>query len=50
MSNYVINNGVLVSTDGYSIRAGNRGHLYGDGLFETIRVLKGHPINLENRY
>ncbi|MDG1915596.1 MAG: aminotransferase class IV [Crocinitomix sp.] len=48
MSNYVINNGVLVSTDGYSIRAGNRGHLYGDGLFETIRVLKGHPINLEN--
>ena len=48
MSNYVINNGVLVFTDGYSIRAGNRGHLYGDGLFETIRVLKGHPINLEN--
>jgi branched-chain amino acid aminotransferase len=48
MSNYVINNGVLVSTDGYSIRAGNRGHLYGDGLFETIRVLNGHPINLEN--
>ncbi|MFT5822991.1 MAG: branched-subunit amino acid aminotransferase/4-amino-4-deoxychorismate lyase [Crocinitomix sp.] len=48
MSNYVINNGVLVSTDGYSIRAGNRGHLYGDGLFETIRVINGHPINLEN--
>ncbi|NOQ75335.1 MAG: 4-amino-4-deoxychorismate lyase [Crocinitomix sp.] len=48
MSNFVINNGVLVSTDGYSIRAGNRGHLYGDGLFETIRVINGHPINLEN--
>ncbi len=48
MSNYVINNGVLVSTDGYSIRAGNRGHLYGDGLFETIRVINSHPINLEN--
>ncbi len=48
MSNYVINNGVLVSTEGYSIRAGNRGHLYGDGLFETIRVINSHPINLEN--
>ena len=48
MSNFVINNGVLVSADGYSIRAGNRGHLYGDGLFETIRVISGNPINLEN--
>jgi len=48
MSKYVNNNGSLISTDGYFIRAGNRGHLYGDGLFETIRVLNGHPINMQN--
>lgn len=48
MSKYVNNNGALVSTEGFAIAAGNRGHLYGDGLFETIRVLNGHPINLQN--
>lgn len=48
MSKFVNNNGNLVSTDGYAIKAGNRGHLYGDGLFESIRVLNGQPINLQN--
>jgi branched-chain amino acid aminotransferase len=47
MSRYVNNNGQLISAEGYSIEAGNRGHLYGDGLFESIRVFDGHPINLE---
>jgi len=47
MSLYVNNNGQLVSAEGYSIAAGNRAHLYGDGLFESIRVIDGHPINLE---
>lgn len=48
MSKFVNNNGSLVSTDGYAIEAGNRGHLYGDGLFESIRVINGDPINLDN--
>lgn len=48
MSRFVNNNGVLLSSESYSIMAGNRGHLYGDGLFESIRVFKGHPINLQN--
>lgn len=48
MSKFVNNNGVLVSAEGYALGAGNRGHLYGDGLFETIRVIHGHPINLAN--
>ena len=47
MSGYVNNNGNLISKDGYAIHAGNRGHLYGDGLFESIRVINGHPINLK---
>lgn len=45
---YVNNNGEVVSNDRYSIRAGNRAHLYGDGVFETIRILNGRPINMEN--
>lgn len=46
--NYVSNNGVLIPSESYSIKAGNRGHLYGDGLFESIRVVNGRAINVEN--
>jgi len=45
---YVNNNGVLIPADSYSIKAGNRAHLYGDGLFESIRVVNGYAINVEN--
>lgn len=48
MSSYVNNNGVLIPSDAYSIKAGNRGHLYGDGLFESIRAINGKCINIEN--
>ncbi|MCH2226061.1 MAG: aminotransferase class IV [Crocinitomicaceae bacterium] len=45
---YVNNNGEVISGDSYSINSGNRGYLYGDGVFETIRLVNGSPINLEN--
>lgn len=48
MSGFVNFNGVLLPADDYSIMAGNRAYLYGDGLFESIRVLNGKAINLEN--
>jgi branched-subunit amino acid aminotransferase/4-amino-4-deoxychorismate lyase len=48
MSKFVNNNGLLLSNASYTIKAGNRGHLYGDGLFETIRVLNGSVVNLEH--
>lgn len=48
MSAYVNNNGVLVPADSYSIKAGNRAYIYGDGLFESIRVVNGRPINMQN--
>ncbi len=48
MSKFVNNNGVLISGEGYALGAGNRGHLYGDGLFESIRVMNGVPINMSN--
>jgi len=45
---YVNNNGLILSNDGPSIQAGNRGHLYGDGVFESIRIINGVPVNVEN--
>jgi branched-chain amino acid aminotransferase len=45
---YVNNNGDILSNDGPTIKAGNRAHLYGDGVFESIRIVHGKPINLEN--
>lgn len=48
MTDYVNNNGEVISGESYSIRAGNRGFLYGDGVFESIRIVNGKPINLAN--
>lgn len=50
MNQYVNNNGVLIPAASYSIMSGNRAYLYGDGLFESIRVLSGRAINLDNHY
>ncbi len=45
---YVNYNGEILENSGPVMRSGNRGYLYGDGLFESIRVINGRPINLEN--
>lgn len=45
---YVNNNGTILSNDSPTINAGNRGHLYGDGVFESIRIIRGRPVNLTN--
>lgn len=50
MNQFVNFNGKLIPADGYSIMAGNRAYLYGDGLFESIRVMNGRIINFENHY
>ncbi len=47
---YVNNNGILIPIDSYSLKVGNRGHLYGDGFFESIRVINGKMINFENHF
>lgn len=44
---YVNNNGEILKNEGPTIKAANRGHLYGDGLFESIRVINGVAINVE---
>ncbi|WP_107037956.1 aminotransferase class IV [Brumimicrobium mesophilum] len=46
-TNFVNNNGNLMENNGPTLSSANRGHLYGDGLFESIRILKGKPINVE---
>lgn len=45
---YVNNNGEILSNESYVLRAGNRAHLYGDGIFESIRIIDGKPINLKH--
>lgn len=47
---FVNNNGVLINVQTYTIKAGNRGHLYGDGLFESIRIMNGKIINFSSHY
>lgn len=43
---FVNNNGTVLSANDPSIMAGSRAFLYGDGLFESIRIMHGKPINL----
>jgi branched-subunit amino acid aminotransferase/4-amino-4-deoxychorismate lyase len=45
---YVNNNGEVLPNQGATITAGNRSYLYGDGLFESVRILNGKAINMEN--
>jgi branched-chain amino acid aminotransferase len=44
---YVNNNGEVLKNEGATLSSANRGHLYGDGLFESIRVINGRPVNIE---
>lgn len=50
MMNYVNNNGEVLSSENYSIHSGNRAYLYGDGIFESIRIINGRPINMQNHF
>jgi branched-subunit amino acid aminotransferase/4-amino-4-deoxychorismate lyase len=45
---FVNSNGTILSNDTPTIQAGNRAHLYGDGVFESIRIMNGRPLNMEN--
>ena len=45
---YINNNGTILSNNAPTIHPGNRGHLYGDGVFESVRIMSGKTLNLEN--
>lgn len=51
MSNLFSNvNGFIVSSEESSVSLNNRAYLYGDGLFESIRVFNGKVINFEHHF
>lgn len=45
---YLNNNGTVLANEGPAIEATNRSYLYGDGVFESIRIFNGKAINVEN--
>jgi branched-chain amino acid aminotransferase len=48
MTLYINNNGTILSNDAPTINPGNRGHLYGDGVFESVRIMEGKPLNIDH--
>lgn len=48
MLKFVNINGKIMTPDTPQIQVDNRGYLYGDGCFETIKVIRGKAVNLEN--
>lgn len=45
---FVNNNGDILPSNSPTIYSGNRAYLYGDGVFESIRIIAGKPINTNN--
>ena len=43
---FVNNNGKVLLASEPAIEAGSRAFLYGDGVFESVRIIHGKPINL----
>lgn len=48
--NYIYHNKQYIESDSPSIMAANRGFHYGDGFFETIRVIDGSPCFFHSHY
>ena len=46
MTNYIFLNGEIILDTERCISSGDRGFLYGDGIFETLRSYKGEPFKL----
>jgi branched-chain amino acid aminotransferase len=46
MTNYIFLNGKIIPDTERCISSGDRGFLYGDGIFETIRSYKGEPFKI----
>jgi branched-subunit amino acid aminotransferase/4-amino-4-deoxychorismate lyase len=46
-SNFIYTNDTVQINENTGVSASNRSYSYGDGLFESVRLINGLPINLE---
>jgi branched-subunit amino acid aminotransferase/4-amino-4-deoxychorismate lyase len=46
-SNYIYVDNEVISTPEKGIRSTNRAYSFGDGVFESVRLINGKPINLD---
>ncbi|MBC8266428.1 MAG: aminotransferase class IV [Flavobacteriales bacterium] len=45
---YIIFNNKILRKDDFHISISNRSFLYGDGLFESIKIINGKPFNIDS--
>lgn len=50
MKSFYNNNGKIVKVEDGCVMASNRGYLYGDGLFESIKIINGKILNFNNHF
>ncbi|GAA0876164.1 aminotransferase class IV [Wandonia haliotis] len=50
MTCLVNNNGEIIEGKAHAVESSSRAFLYGDGLFESVKVINGKPINIENHF
>jgi branched-chain amino acid aminotransferase len=50
MNTYYNNNGEIIESTELCLSVSNRGYLYGDGLFESIKVIDGKIMNFSNHF
>ena len=48
--NFVVFNNKLISSNDINLTNKNRGFLYGDGFFESIKIFNQSPFNFNNHY
>ncbi len=48
--NYIYHDGEFLDSSMPTIHSSNRGFRYGDGFFESIRIINGAPVFLENHF
>lgn len=47
---YILLNDDIISIDDLKLRLNNRGFFFGDGFFETVKVIEGEVFNFNNHY
>ena len=48
--NFVVFNNKLIDSTKINLTNKNRGFLYGDGFFESIKIFNQSPFNFNNHY